>query len=1209
MRSILFFVGVSLLSSNVFGQSDRGTITGTVADPAGAVVANAAIQARNVETGALYDAVSTPTGNYALAQLPAGTYEVSVTVPGFKKYVRQGLVVQAAQTFRIDIALEVGNASESVTVTEAAPLLKTESGELSHVVGTERMNSLPILQTGPLAGSGGVRNPYTVAALIPGSALVQSSTGPTVRINGGVNNSEILLIEGMDATNSLGQGASQQNQPGTDSIQEWAIQTSNFAAEYGQVGNAIMNVTMKSGTNQLHGSAYDYYVNEFMNAGQPFTNDGHGHLVRPEQRRNDYGFTVGGPVTLPKIYNGHDRTFFFFSWEQYRITQNILPNALTVPSSAFRQGDFSAALLNTKSLGADPLGRPIYANEIYDPNTRHTVGNQIVTDPFPSNTIPLTRFDPVAVKVQQLIPLPTNLNASLLTNNYQQTFLSHRTTEVPSVKIDHVIGPKDKISFFWNMTKTFCVVCSGTGGSTGLPVTIDTSTETDIHAYSVRLNYDHTIAPTVLMHLGAGFSQNWLGRPPIVPNYDATAQLGLTGPFTKPATFPVFQTLCQQTAGVCTGQGGMANMGTTAGAVSDVFQQPSGIASVTWVKDNHTFKFGGEVRVQGDYNLNNGALNGTYTFSNAETALPYIRAASPTSTVGGQPIGFNYASFLLGLVDVANAKPPSKGRIGKTQWGFYAQDNWKVTHKLTLDLGIRYDYSTYLKEEYGRTPTLAPNLANPSAGGHPGAVQYEATCKCNFANNYKFAFGPRLGLAYQITPKTVLRAGFGIVYTGTPQYNLSGAVAAASNPIGPNPDYGAAIMKLSTGVPLTPSQIVWPNFDPGYYPINSAATPVGGGPPNVVDQNAGRPGRQYQWSIGLQREVVRNLLVEASYVGNRGVWLTAPGLVNYNYLSPQLLASYGLSLSNPADLAILTAPLNSPAAGRFQNRAPFTGFQLTQTVAQSLRPFPQFNSGLAAIWSPLGKSWYDSLQAKVTKRLSHGLDLTYAFTWAKELDNLSGTTLLPTDVQNYNLAKTLSANSRPFISGIGFNYTAPALAANKVVKYTLRDWTIGGFLQYASGLPIAPPLANASPTLSALTFQSTVQNRVPGVPLFTKDLNCHCFDPNTTFVLNPAAWTNPAPGTFGTATYYNDYRQQRRPLENVSFGRLFRLREKMTLNVRIEFTNIFNRTFINNPTSTNPQTPQVRNSAGQTASGFGFIDTTSVFAAPRQGQLVAQFHF
>jgi hypothetical protein len=468
--------------------------------------------------------------------------------------------------------------------------------------------------------------------------------------------------------------------------------------------------------------------------------------------------------------------------------------------------------------------------------------------------------------------------------------------------------------------------------------------------------------------------------------------------------------------------------------------------------------------------------------------------------------------------------------------------------------------------------------------------------------------------------KTVLRAGFGIVYTGTPQYNLSGGAAAASNPIGPSADAGREIMTLAAGVPLTRAQIAWPNFNPGYYPINSAASPVGGGPPYVVDPNAGRPGRQYQWSIGLQREIIPNLLVEASYVGNRAIWLTFASLVNYNYLSKERLASFGLSLDNPADLTILGAAINSAAAGRFQNKVPFTGFPLNATVAQSLRPFPQFNSGLAPLWAPLGNTWYDSLQIKATKRFSHGVDFTYAFTWAKEFDTMSktiaagGVTSAGFNIQDRASAKGISSNSRPFISGLGFNYQVPRWASgNKLVSTALRDWTFGGFMQYTSGLPIAPPAANANPTLSALTFQSSFQNRVPGEPLFTKDLNCHCFDPHTTFVLNPKAWTNPAPGQFGTATYYDDYRQQRRPTENLAVGRVFRLTEKAKLTMRLEFTNVFNRTFMNNPTSTNPQQVPTRvnnndpNSA--TTGGFGFIDTTSVNQPPRQGQIVARFEF
>ncbi len=1214
MRMRVMLAVVVLLSTwPAFGQTERGTITGTVSDPTNAVIPGATIVAVNTETGAKYETVSTETGNYTLTQLPSGAYQLSAELPGFKRYVRQGLTVQAAQTMRIDVALEVGNNTESVTVEADAPLLKTESGELSHVITTQRIDNLPILQTGAAAGSGGIRNPFTVVALIPGSALVQGGTGPTIRINGGTNNSYMVLIEGMDATNSLGQGASQQNQPGVDSIQEFAIQTSNYAAEFGQTGNAIMNVTFKSGTNQFHGSGYEYFVNEFLNAGQPFTNDGNGQLVRSRQRRNDYGFTLGGPVWIPHVYDGHNKTFFFWNWEQYRIGQNVLPAALSVPTEAFRRGDFSAALLSN-SIGTDALGRPIYPNEIYDPATRRVVNGQVVTDPFPNNVIPNDRIDPVARKLQALIPLPTNPNPNLLVNNYQQSYLSERTTQIPSIKIDHVLGPKDKLSFFWTHTKTFCWYCAG---SVGLPQPIDTTIGTDIRAHSERFNWDHTISPTLLFHWGAGYSQNWLGRPPLLADYDAAAGLGLVGPFSRPATFPVFQGLCTQTPGTttCTGQGGMANIGSTASVVDDVFQQYSSIASLTFTRDNHTFKFGWEGRFQGDYNLNGGGLNGTYVFSNRQTALPYIAASSTTASVAGVPIGFNYASFLLGLVNNANAKPPSAGRVGKHQLGFYAQDSWKVTRKLTLDVGLRYDYSTYLSEQYGRTPNLAPTVPNPSAGGLPGAVQYEATCKCNFAKNYPWGFGPRLGLAYQFLDKTVLRAGFGIVYTGTPQYNLTGGAAQASNPIGPNPDSGREIMTLAGGVPLTPAQIAWPNFDPGYYPINSSVNPVGGGPPYVFDRNAGRPGRQYQWSVGLQREVIPNLLVEAAYVGNRAIWLTYASLVNYNYLSNDRLAMFGLNLSNPADVTLLNAQIGSDAAGRFKNRLPFPGFPTSASVAQSLRPFPQFNSGLAALWAPLGNTWYDSLQIKATKRFSHGIDFTYAFTWSKELDTISRASITNggIDVQDRASAKSLSANSRPLISGLGFNYTLPGWTSGKIVSTALRNWTFGGFLQYASGLPIAPPPANLSPTMGTTTFQNTLQNRVPGEPLFTKDLDCHCFDPHTTFVLNPKAWTNPGPGQFGTGTYYDDYRQQRRPTENLAVGRVFRLKEKASLSVRMEFTNIFNRTFMNNPTSTNPQAVQQRlnnnDPNSPTTAGFGYIDTTSVNLPQRQGQIVARVQF
>jgi hypothetical protein len=277
-----------LLVSAAFAQSDRGTITGTVADPAGAVVANAMIEGRNLQTGATSQAATTSTGNYTIPELPAGQYELSVAVPGFKKYVRQGLTVEVAQTLRIDVMLEVGAASESVTVQADAPLLRTESGDISHQITAKSMDDLPILGIGSSqAGSAGIRNPYAMTQLIPGTMWQAYAN---VRVNGAPNNTQSFRIEGQDASNSGTPGVPAQTQPSVDAIQEVAIQTSNYAAEYGQVGGGMFNVTMRSGTNQFHGSGYDYFVNEVFNAGQPFTDApaGTGN-PRARNRRQDYG--------------------------------------------------------------------------------------------------------------------------------------------------------------------------------------------------------------------------------------------------------------------------------------------------------------------------------------------------------------------------------------------------------------------------------------------------------------------------------------------------------------------------------------------------------------------------------------------------------------------------------------------------------------------------------------------------------------------------------------------------------------------------------------------------------------------------------------------------------------------------------------------------------------------------------------------------------
>jgi len=1208
MKSLIVGGWLLLCGCAALAQNDRGTITGTVADPAGAVVANAGIQARNTETGALYDAATTETGNYTLAQLPAGQYELSVTVAGFKKYVRQGLTVQVAQTLRIDVNLEVGAATESVTVQADASLLKTESGELSHTIPTARLDDLPVLGIGAQSASTwGIRNATVPTMLIPGT-LFNSNT--VVRINGGLTNSQSIRVEGQDATDNFLTFSVVMTQPSVDAIQEVSIQTSNYSAEFGQVGGGVFNFTMKSGTNQFHGAAYDYNVNEAYNASQPYTN------LKPVQRRNDYGFNLGGPVWIPKVYNGHDRTFFFFNLEQYREDQIFNTTAQTVPTAGMRNGDFSGILTN-RNLGTDPLGRAILENTIYDPNTARVVNGVTINDPFPGNKIPQERFDPVALKVQALIPQATTSN---LINNIVPVYPSQTRTNFPAFKADQLIGPKAKVSFYASSSANQRQYSPGTGNADGLPLPITQARGNFIKSHTERLNLEYTISPTLLAHIGAGYQHlDFEDKSPVL-SYDAQQALGLTGATIK-RNFPHFAGLCNYVNAICTGFGGMVPMGPPS-QTRTLMIKPTSNASITWVKSNHTYKAGAEFRVEGYPTQPFTPQNGFYNFATNETSLFSTNGAA----LPGGTVGFAYASFLLGLVDNGSIGVPSIVRMGKTQWGFYLQDTWKVTRKFTLDYGLRWDYSTYLREQYGRAPTFSPTTPNPTVGGLPGAVIYEGDgpghCNCTFANNYPYALGPRIGAAYQITPKLVLRVGWGIVFTGTGE---GGTAGATSNVPFNSPAFGQPAMVLSQGIPLTAQQLAWPNLSAGQYPIGGVPAAL---TPNWIDPNAGRPARQMQWSIGLQREISRNLSVEASYVGNRGAWWQANSLNNLNALTPQLLAAHGLSLSNSADIALLNSRLNSATAiARGFAAPPYPSFPLNQTVAQALRPFPQFTT-INSLWSPLGRTWYDSLQVKVTKRYSAGLDFTSAFTWQKELQMATesdtvgpgGVAPVVNDIFNRGTNKYLSGQDQTFTSVTALNYKFPVLRGNKALSWAVRDWTLGAVLSYSSGLPILAPYATNS--INSVLFRATAPatgtfaNRVPGQPLYAVDLNCHCFDPSTTFVLNKNAWTDPAPGQFGaSAGYYSDYRNPRRPAENFNFGRTFRIKERVSMQVRVEFTNILNRAYFQSPAATNAAASQVRNQQGQTVSGFGYINTLTPLAAtyaapgPRAGDIVLRFSF
>jgi hypothetical protein len=689
-----------------------------------------------------------------------------------------------------------------------------------------------------------------------------------------------------------------------------------------------------------------------------------------------------------------------------------------------------------------------------------------------------------------------------------------------------------------------------------------------------------------------------------VTQYDAVGQLGLVGSATNPAGFPRLTGLSSAFGGVSVSLG-PAN-------INHYYEEkPTAVASATWIRNSHTYKIGGEWRKDAFTDRNTRGSQGVYNFSNIESGLPSTNGQN----LNGGAVGFPYASFLLGAVDTASLTSPQDPQVRKTALGLFLQDTWKVNRRLTLDYGIRWDLQSALSELHNRFSELGPTVPNPSAGGLPGAVIYDGygpgRCNCSFATTYPYAVGPRLGIAYQIDKKTVFRAGWGIVYGQTPQYNFitnTPIVGVGFNQLVYNPvSYGDPAVTLRNGLQYSQSDLYPTTLNPGIRPspgqINS--------PPYYLDRNGGRPPRMNQWSIGLQREITTNLLVEAAYVGNRGVWEQANSLIDLNALTPQRIAAAGLDINSAADRAVLTAPLNSTTAQARGFKAPYAGYPLTLTVAQTLRPFPQFGT-IPVLWAPLGDSWYDSLQTKVTKRFSHGLDLSSAFTWQKELDlgsdSQSGSVIAINDVFNRANQKTLSPNSLPFVFVTAFNYQLQPIGHNKYLRAALRDWTFGGILRYQSGLPILVPASNNA--LSSILFRGTFENRVPGQPLFLQDPNCHCFDPNKTFILNPKAWSDPAPGQWGTAAaYYNDYRYQRRPAESLSMGRIFAIHEGMTLQFRAEFFNVFNRTEQNNPVSTNAQATQTYNAAGAVVSGFGMINTGTTFSAPRNGQLIARFQW
>jgi len=434
-----------LLTASLVAQSDRGTITGSVTDPSSAAVAGAKVEARNVDNGSIYDASTTNTGSFTITSVPSGKYEVTFSATGFKKVVQAGVQVLLDQTVRVDAALQIGQASETVTVTGTAELLKTDNAEISMNVNGDKVNDLPINFGGGGSVTGGIRNWLSFTYLAPGVA----GTSANSEVNGLPGSNFKVYLEGQDSTsNNDAAWTSTQLGASVEAITEFAVQSSNFSAEFGQVMGGVYNFTTKSGTNALHGSAYEEWVNEVLDARVPFN-----HL-KNRDRKNDYGFSVGGPVWIPKIYNGKNHTFFFFNLERYGTTQTSLAQNGTLPTAANRQGDFSCQLYVTSTNCTGPMvtltdptsGYQYLSGQIFDPASTYTDTNgRVVRTAFPNNIIPQSRLDPVALKIQALIPAAVG---NQTTNNWAPAIANFQNQQIPSFKIDQDFGPNTKANFY-----------------------------------------------------------------------------------------------------------------------------------------------------------------------------------------------------------------------------------------------------------------------------------------------------------------------------------------------------------------------------------------------------------------------------------------------------------------------------------------------------------------------------------------------------------------------------------------------------------------------------------------------------------------------------------------------------------------------------------------------------------------------------------------
>jgi hypothetical protein len=1083
------FLGVILVGLAA-AQSDRGSIAGSILDSTGAAITGASVTLTGEATGSVYKTVSSSTGGYRVNDLAIGRYDVAVEATGFKKSVQKGVEIQINTVASLNITLQPGNVQEEVTVLADAPTVQTDSSDIGTVVEDKQIHDLPLSLNA--TGQSFVRSPETFIFLTPGTiGQGTNSDHPAAgvyesKISGGQNFGSEVLLDGASVQRSDSGTAFDQTAPSVEALTEFKVTTSTPSAEFGHTSGGVESFTTKSGTNHYHGSGFELWRNEILDA-QPWGNDyanslanyqndqinawngnpanagNQGALValirKPRDRQNDFGGSLGGPVDIPHIYNGHDKTFFFFAWEQYRNWAGLTNSLETLPSPAELGGDFSAlvgpGLLDSSG---NPVinpcnGQQVLQGQIFNPATTQTVMVGGVAEtcrlPFPGNV--LTPSSTVAQNVLKYVPGADRGGAGVggMINDYlNPAAMQHILTTQTTFRIDENVTQKNKLFFSYSSREQNYL----NGAYQDLPGPIGDDYLNYYFTHYLRFGWDYIISPTVLNHLTVGFNRVYTAaKGPSVNGTDWPQALGISN--ASGPVFPQFQ--------FNGGQYGINYSEWDAGN-SDTIQVPNALIvadSVSWTKGRHSFKFGVDWRSY-QYSAEAAAASSpTYIFYNYQTSF-----APPSQNPSTVSTGDPFASFLLGLPNQQSLTVYSHfPRWQQNYFASFVQDDFKARKDLTLNLGLRWDIETPRHEATGAQSVLSLTAPNPLTPGQPGATIFGKGA--TGATTYFKDIGPRIGFAYAPGKwaNTVIRGAYSIYYAPLTYsdfgYDLTNGTSVNPNFI--STDNFSTIQSLDAGFPAyTPPPNLSASLNTFTYNGQYYVAP-----------NWGKAGMVQNWDIEVQHQITSDLILSAGYIGQHATRLRSNlAEINtpnpaYNYLGAAL--GYQVDGSDGNNGPAILSSLGITVPSWF---TPGWGSGTSNNViGQLLRPYPQFGPITSnCCLENLGQSTYNAFQTKLERRFRNGLNLLASYTYSKTFTDADSSFSTETGfnsnvfgAQNpYNLngEKALSYQDVPHAFVVSYMYELPAGHGKRYFNHgvgseVLGGWQISGVQRYQSGAP------------------------------------------------------------------------------------------------------------------------------------------------------------